>query len=479
VTSLALILPLLPLLGALIVLAAPEAEAIPILIAVAVVTTAVALVVAASALASLGDSDTAGPLLLDLPGGVMAGVAALVGLAAAIASPGYVRGRPRHRAYAVKLLAFWAVLEALPLAGNLGVAWVLVEASTAVSALLVSFGGTTRALEAAWKYLVLTTIGLALALLGIVIVAAGLGESVGLDALDWSSLAASTRLLDHDAALVAYVLIVGGLAAKVGWAPVHNWLPDAHSEAPAPASALLSAVLLPEVLLIAWRTEVAFAPAIGDHAARAPFLIFGLASLAIAAPFLIRPMAWKRLLAYSSLEHMGVIAVGIGVGHRLALLGAALHVVAHAIVKCVAFLAAIPLLIAQPDADRHPPGGIARTGPRLGALLALCLVALAGLPPSPLFASELLIAWGAVEAGEPWVAAALLVGLALAFVGLARVAVDTVAARTQPHRAEAPPSLLAIGSVAGVAAALAVGLLVAAAFLPGSQVADALMGALA
>ena len=190
-----------------------------------------------------------------------------------------MRDRPRHRAYAVKLLAFLAVLEALPLAGNLGVAWVLVEASTAVSALLVAFGATTRALEAAWKYLVLTTIGLALTLFGIVILAAGLGESVGLDALDWSSLATTTRLLDHDAGLVAYVLIVGGLAAKVGWAPVHNWLPDAHSEAPAPASALLSAVLLPEVLLIAWRTEVAFAPAIGDHAARAPFLIFGLASV--------------------------------------------------------------------------------------------------------------------------------------------------------------------------------------------------------
>ena len=204
---------------------------------------------------------------------------------------------------------------------------------------------------------------MALALFGIVILAAGLGESVGLDALDWSSLATTTRLLDHDAALVAYVLIVGGLAAKVGWAPVHNWLPDAHSEAPAPASALLSAVLLPEVLLIAWRTEVAFAPAIGDHAARAPFLIFGLASVLIAAPFLIRPLAWKRLLAYSSLEHMGVIAVGIGAGNRLALIGAALHVVAHAIVKSVAFLAAIPLLTAQPDADRHPPGGIAAPGP--------------------------------------------------------------------------------------------------------------------
>jgi hydrogenase-4 component F len=477
VTSLALILPLLPLFGALIVLAAPEAEALSILIAVAILTACVAAVVSGTALADPHRVDSAGPLLLDLPGAVMAGVAGFVGLAAAIASPAYARGRPRQRAYAAKLLAFWAVLIVLPMADNLGVAWVLVEASTAVSALLVAFGGTTRALEAAWKYLILTTIGLALALLGIVIVAAGLGGSVGLSALDWGSLKGSVPLLDHEAALVAYVLIVGGLAAKVGWAPVHNWLPDAHSQAPAPASALLSAVLLPEVLLIAWRTEVAFAPAIGGHAARAPFVIFGLASLVIAAPFLIRPMAWKRLLAYSSLEHMGVIAIGIGSGHRLALIGAALHVVSHAVVKSVAFLAAIPLLVAQPDADRQPPAGIGRTGSRLGALLAVCLIALAGLPPSPLFASELLIAWGAIEGGQPWVAAALLAGLALAFVGLARAAIDIVAAGGGSGEPQA--RLAAIGPIAGVAGALAVGLLAVAALLPDSGVADAILGALA
>ncbi len=476
-TSLALLLPLLPVLGALIVLVAPETQALAIGIAVAAVTTCVATVVAVSALLDPGRVDVAGPVLLDLPGAVMTGVAALVGLAAAIASPGYARDRPRRRAYVVKLLAFWAVLLALPLADNIGVAWVLVEASTAVSALLVAFGGTPRALEAAWKYLVLTTIGLALALLGIVIVSAGLGDSVGLAALDWDSLATTTRLLDHDAALVAYVLIIGGLAAKVGWAPAHNWLPDAHSQAPAPASALLSAVLLPEVLLVAWRTEVAFAPAIGGHAARAPFLIFGLASLVVAVPFLARAMPWKRLLAYSSLEHMGVVAIGIGAGSRLALIGAALHVVSHAVIKCVAFLAAIPLLAVQPDADSHPPGGIGRTGPRLGALLAVCLIALAGLPPSPLFASELLIAWGAVQGGQPWVAAALLFALALAFIGLAGSAIDIVAARTE--LSDPRPALAVVGPLAGVAAALAVALVVAAAYLPDSGVADAIVAALA
>ena len=173
------------------------------------------------------------------------------------------------------------------------------------------------------------------------------------------------------------------------------------------------------MLLIAWRTEVAFAPAIGDHAARAPFLIFGLASVLIAAPFLIRPLAWKRLLAYSSLEHMGVIAVGIGAGNRLALIGAALHVVAHAIVKASRSWRRSRSCAPSPT-PTAPTGRLARTGPRLGALLELCLVALAGLPPSPLFASELLILLGGLQAGEPWVAAVAAALLALAFVGLAQ-----------------------------------------------------------
>ena len=252
-TSLALILPLLPVLGALIVLAAPEGEAIAILIAVTVVTTAVALVVAGSALASPGEADSAGPVLLDLPGGVMAGVAALVGLAAAIASPGYVRDRPRHRAYAVKLLAFWAVSLALPLADNLGVAWVLVEASTAVSALLVAFGATTRALEAAWKYLVLTTIGLALTLFGIVILAAGWASpsasprSTGARSRRRPACSTTTRPSSPTSSSSA------GSPPRSAGRRSTTGCPTHTREAPAPASALLSAVLLPEVLLIAWR----------------------------------------------------------------------------------------------------------------------------------------------------------------------------------------------------------------------------------
>ena len=166
-----------------------------------------------------------------------------------------------ERAYFVVLFAFWAILLAVPLAGNLGAAWLLVEATTAASALLVGFSGKPRALEAGWKYLILTSLGLGIALLGIVLLAAGRPRRRA------RRRSPGTRSrptpAGQQAALIAYLLLLAGLAAKIGWAPVHNWLPDAHSEAPPPVSALLSAALLPAVLLVAWRSEQALAPVVG------------------------------------------------------------------------------------------------------------------------------------------------------------------------------------------------------------------------
>ena len=181
--------------------------------------------------------------------------------------------------------------------------------------------------------------------------------------------------------LVAYLLLLAGLAAKIGWAPVHNWLPDAHSEAPPPVSALLSAALLPAVLLMAWRSEHALAPVVGQRTAQAVLIGFGLVSLAVAVPFLWRPMAWKRLLAYSSLEHMGVVALGIGFGTPLALAGVVIHIAGHAVAKALGFYAATPLLGHEPRAAGHAVTGIARTQRTLGTTLGISLATLAGLPP--------------------------------------------------------------------------------------------------
>ena len=192
----------------------------------------------------------------------------------------------------------------------------------------------------------------------------------GLGGLSWQAL--STYSGGSETALIAYLLLLAGLAAKIGWAPVHNWLPDAHSEAPPPVSALLSAALLPTVLLVAWRSEHALAPVVGEHTAQTVLIAFGLASLAVAVPFLWRSLPWKRLLAYSSLEHMGVIALGIGFGTPLALAGVAIHIAAHAVAKALGFYAATPLLEPRSAARASTPSPVSvaaspRSGRRWGS----------------------------------------------------------------------------------------------------------------
>ena len=299
-------------------------------------------------------------IVVDAAAGLLIGAIAPVGLASVLVSPAYlgtthtalVGLERRARTYYALLLSFWAILLAVPLAGNLAGAWLLVEATTAASAVLVGFSGRPRALEAGWKYLILTTLGLGFALLGIVLLAAGTPGGV-LEALSWQAL--KTFDSGTNTALVAYILLLAGLAAKIGWAPVHNWLPDAHAEAPPPVSALLSAALLPAVLLVAWRSEQSLAPVVGAGTAQSVLIGFGLVSLAVAVPFLWRPLAWKRLLAYSSLEHMGVIALGIGFATPLAVAGVAVHIVAHAIAKALGFYTAVPLLGHEPrrGALRH------------------------------------------------------------------------------------------------------------------------------
>jgi hydrogenase-4 component F len=340
----------------------------------------------------------------------------------------FFRATHARRWYYLGLHLFWAVLLALPLVDNLGVAWLLVEASSGASALLVAYSGRRAALEAGWNYLVLTTFGLTIAVVGILVLYVGLAPHGGaLETLDWQQIAGRSRALPAGTAALSFVLIVGGLATKIGWAPVHNWLPDAHSEAPPPVSAMLSAALLPTVILIAWRVLETLGPALRDGVAHAVFLAFGLASLAIAVPFLWRPLAWKRLLAYSSLEHMGVLALGIGFATPLATAGVVLHLAGHALAKALGFYAAIPLVRHQPDAATRAPSGVALTSASTATAMSVSLVSLAGLPPSPLFFSEVLILLGGVASGHVVVTVIATVLLALGFLGLSHALIEGLA----------------------------------------------------
>lgn len=486
VPVLAAIAPGLPLACALALQATrTPAQADRLNVVAAVATATVALALSAAVLARGGSGPLHGDLyLLDGASGVFLALIAVIGLCSALMSPAYLRtagrgwfsaARSRHWYYAA-LYLFWAALLAVPIAGNLAVAWLLVEATTAASALLVAFTGGRHALEAGWKYLVLTTLGLSVALLGIIVLATGLAESghEGLGALDWHALERSAAALPEEATLVAFVLILAGLATKIGWAPVHNWLPDAHSEAPAPISALLSAALLPTVVLVAWRVKATLDVAVGGATAGALFLGFGLASLIVAIPFLWQPLPWKRLLAYSSLEHMGVLALGIGFGGPLAIAGVVIHVAAHGLAKALGFYAALPLLRGDPEAARRAPAGVLAASPPTAVAMGVSVAALGGMPPSPIFVSEVLILLGGIAAGEVAVAVAAALALALGFLGLLHALLEGVIGapgegRRRWHRSERPIAAMTVAIGAGLLA-----LTVAALFLPGSAFVETL-----
>ena len=469
-----------PAIIAGLVVLAPRRVVTTLAVTGALITAGLGLMLGVLELRSLSDPVVGKWIVVDAAGALLVSVVAVVGLATVLVSPAYLAGvdsslSPAHRqqhTYFAVLYAFWAVLLAVPLVGNLGAAWLLIEATTAASALLVGFSGKARSLEAAWKYLILTSLGLGVALLGIVALVAGIPGG-GIGALSWRAL--STYSSGHQSALVAYVLLLAGLAAKIGWAPVHNWLPDAHSEAPPPVSALLSAALLPVVLLVAWRSEHALAPVIGVRAGQDVLIFFGLLSLAVAIPFLWRSLPWKRLLAYSSLEHMGVIALGIGFGTPLALAGVAVHIAAHAVAKAVGFYAATPLVEHEPRASERAVTGIARTYPALGGVMGISLGALAGLPPSPLFLSEVLIVAGGFEAGRSWAAAATALLLALGFLGLAHALLETTVGKARRRDGTHLRGRRMLAVLGGTSLVLLLGLSAVALWLPGSDLVDALL----
>jgi hydrogenase-4 component F len=445
IEALVIAVPALPVAcGLLVQIARTPTTADRINVAGAVVTAVAGLTLAIIALAQSATPTRGSWYIVDGATGAFLAVVVVVGLLSALVSPAYLAGAGRSffratraRAwYYLGLHLFWAVLLALPLVNNLGVAWLLVEASTGASALLVAYSGRRSALEAGWKYLVLTTFGLTIALVGILVLYVGLAPNGGvLATLNWQEIAAGAESLPGDRALLAFLLIVGGLATKIGWAPVHNWLPDAHSEAPPPVSALLSAALLPTVILVAWRVLATLGPALGGGVANAIFLAFGLASLAIAVPFLWQSLAWKRLLAYSSLEHMGVLALGIGFATPLATAGVVLQLAGHALAKALGFYAAMPLLRHQPAAAERAPLGVAGASAGTAAAMGVSLGSLGGLPPSPLFFSEVLILLGGIASGKLVVTLIATALLGLGFLGLAHALIEGLLGGKQRQRA--------------------------------------------
>jgi hydrogenase-4 component F len=299
---------------------------------------------------------------------------------------------------------------------NIALMWIAIEGSTLSAALLINFERTKTALEAGWKYIILSFVGIALALFGTVLVYYASEHVLGvrMEALQWSALYQAASELNPTALELAFIFIVIGYGTKAGIAPMHTWLPDAHAEAPAPVSAYLSALMLNLAVYAILRFKSIVDPAVGADFSGPILLSLGLVSIGTAAIFMLIQRDYKRLFAYSSIEHIGIVLVGFGVGGPAGVFGGLFHMIGHALAKSTAFCAAGAVLLGRGTKEIEHATGLVRRMPLVGGALALSALALAGMPPFGLFISEVLIATGAYSE-RPWAAVLFLVLLSVAF----------------------------------------------------------------
>jgi hydrogenase-4 component F len=304
-------------------------------------------------------------------------------------------------------------------ANNIGLMWVAIELATLTTVLMVGIYRTHAALEAAWKYFILGSVGIALALFGTILVYMAarpvIGE--GLPAMVWTNLLA--RGADFDPALlnVAFVFLLLGYGTKVGLAPLHAWLPDAHAEGPTPISAVLSGLLLNVALYALLRFKLLLATNANALAAGPLMITMGLISLIFASFMLYRRRDIKRMFAYSSIEHMGIITFAFGIGGPLANFAGLLHMTMHSLTKSAIFFAVGHIAQVKGTQQIADMGGLTVTNPVLGWGLVLGVVAIAGLPPLGIFMSEFLLV-SSTFAREPWLAILLVFGILVGFGAL-------------------------------------------------------------
>jgi hydrogenase-4 component F len=309
------------------------------------------------------------------------------------------------------------------LANNLGVMWFALEATALSSVLLVALYNRSTSLEAAWKYVILGSLGLALALFGTVFTYAAAidkhSATANLPSFNWSHLMSMAGQLDHRMIRLAFVFVLVGYGAKAGLAPMHTWLPDAHSEAPSPTSAMLSGVSLKVALYALLRFHILTTACLGSSFSRTLLLMLGLGSMCLAAPFILVQSNLKRLLAYSSLEHIGLICAAIGLNSYLTILGALLHMGYHALTKPVLFFAAGNIHQSCHTLEMRLIGpGMVQMLPWTVLCMGLSAAAATGLPPFGLFFSEMTVLNGGIAAGHAVVSIVVLLAVIACFCGI-------------------------------------------------------------
>ncbi len=399
-------------------------------VAATVVVLAGGVVLAARVVHGPAVTALGGALRVDALGAVMIVVVALVGTLACIASVRYLDGEVgaghcsrRHAAlYGALVQVFLAAMLLAVSAANLAMTWVAIEATTIATTFLVGHRGTRRAVEASWKYVAICSVGIATAFLGTVLVDlaalhAGHGPHASAN-LDWTALVAESPRLDPGVMRLAFALVVLGYGTKVGLAPMHSWLPDAHSQAPAPVSALMSGVLLAVAFYAVLRFKAVADGALGPGFSRALLVAVGLLSLAVAASLLVAQRDYKRMLAYSSIEHMGLVALGAAAGTPLAIAAVLLHIVGHGLTKAVLFLGSGEILATEKTSEIGQVRALLARRPGVGGLMGVGLFALLGLPPFSLFVSELGMIRAEVDVGLGWAAGIALALMAVVFAAL-------------------------------------------------------------
>lgn len=387
-------------------------------------------VLALSANAALGVSgqttlnETYSGLSLDALAAVYLLMVAFVGVTAALYSIGYLPAHyseqegtvPRYRAYWPLYNLFMISMLAVPLISNLAVIWIAIELTTIFSAFLVAYEDRSTALEAAWKYVTLTSVGAMIALFGVLVLYYGINNAG--QPVTWPGLLAAAPNLQPAVLLVTFVLWLVGFGTKAGLVPMHTWLPDAHSQAPASICGLLSGVEVSAALYMLLRIYPALARNSGNLHPATWYQVAGLLSVAVAAFLLLQVHDFKRLFAYSTIEHMGVILAAVGLGAGTNELGTVYQFFAHAFTKSFCFYAAGLATIVFGTQEIAKVRGLISRAPVVGWALLLGGIAIAGAPPFALFISEFQILATGFAAGEYLATGILTVLLVLAFIAI-------------------------------------------------------------
>lgn len=319
------------------------------------------------------------------------------------------------------LNAFLLSMLVVPITNNLGVMWVTVEATTLVSVLLIMLYFKENAIEAAWKYLIIATVGLSFALVGTVFFYyANINSGTAEDAMNWTGMVHNSKSFNPALVMIAFVFIIVGYGTKAGLAPMHTWLPDAHSEAPTPVSALLSGVLLNCALYGIIRFRIVTSGAIGNSFPNELLVILAVVSIGIAASSIYFQKDMKRMLAYSSVEHMGLVSLGIGFGGLVGIYGAILQIINHAIAKPLMFFASGTVSQKYETKVMSRVRGIIKVMPVTGALFLIGGFALVGMPPFSVFLSEFLVLSSGFQAGQYVAASVVIAFLVVTFAAFLR-----------------------------------------------------------